>query len=68
MCIYAVIAELHGVYKNAIVLIVLSEEFLAQPTILHTFSAEGFALQCYSLCQSSQLAMIKEGWEEIIFS
>ena len=34
----AVIAELHGVYKNAMVLIVLSEEFLAQPTILRTFS------------------------------
>ena len=45
----AVIAELHGVYKNAIVLIVLSEEFLAQPTILRTFSAEGFALQCYCI-------------------
>ena len=25
---------------------------MAQPTIIRAFSAEGFALQCYSLCSS----------------
>ena len=43
----AVSAVFHGVYKNAI-LLTNPEEFLAQPTMIRAFSAEGFALQCYS--------------------